>query len=118
MKGLTIKSNLSIKNDSSLLQSRLERLFFCELNSSPGLLGKGSRIPEIIHELSTEEIPKAINNEVAFLIGTYETEITLVASEIILSENEYGSTDVGIYIDFYWNNNNKTDSLSLTYIED
>lgn len=114
MKGLAItKSTLDIRKNKDLLHARLERLFFCELNSSIGMLQRGSRIPEIIDSFSSEEIPKFIVAEVNFLINTYETEIELQSVTVVLTDTETGISEVEITIEFIWNDTDIQDSLTL-----
>ena len=116
MKGLTITNGeLSIKSDGELIQSRLERLFFCGLNSSVGLLQKGSRIPEILHTLATGQAPKQAITEIALLIQMYESLIILKSVSVTMWDNPTGETDMEIDVEFTWTNTDASGSVSLSY---
>jgi hypothetical protein len=86
------ESSGKVAEGNELIASRLERLFF---TPEGGMLGNpdwGSRIPgEFFFEQADEITANEIINEMNFLLGTYETELSPLGASVDILAGENGN---------------------------
>lgn len=73
-----------VLDDYKSAAAHLERLIFTPLDSIPGMLGIGSKVPDFLDEPMDEETAEDILEEIEFLFDNYEPRLTLNETTIEL----------------------------------
>ncbi len=115
--GLVINhDNIAIGNYRTLIHDRLKRLFFTPIGEAIGALNKGSRIPEMLHNLNDYSIASNILSEVELLVNVYEPRIELDSIEVKTEETELYSGII-IKIDFYYTGTTIKDTIIVSDVK-